>query len=268
MNDWIELGCEPHHTLDWSKALERARQSKKKILWKLELGLEGLYFPLEDELRFQALILALHEFSQKVWPEFQEKSIGICLYRGTVDFSEHFAWTERQKENFSAWLEEQPDSPSTRRLFCADSFAVYFQMLSHRLPDEAPIFLLFDARSIHPPSHALQILSKERFQYFEVALRGDDLPRDGYTWEGETLQLRQIAGAVGLVFPETNDLKALQAFDRLLAEKKGRVVFESFLTEEWEGLDQLIVVSENVSSQTARKLKGFCAAGGEVIYAH
>lgn len=263
--DWIELGGEPHDTLDWAQALARARQSEKKIFWRLELGLEQSFFPLEEEARFQALALALQQFTKEVWPAFQEKTAGVCIYQGSADFSETFSWTERQRGNFAVWLEGRADSLVSRRLFCADSFAVYFQMLSHRLPDEAAVFLLLDATGLKPPSQAFQVLSKERFQHFEVALRGERLPREGYCWEGDRLSLRSIPGSLGLVFPESNQPDALERFDRLLADNKAKVVFESFLTEEWEGLDRLLVLSEGIAVQTLRKLKGFCAAGGEVI---
>jgi len=262
--DWIHVGGSPHDTLDWAQELERARSCGRKIFWRLNLGLEQPFFPLEDELRFQALALALQQFTNQVWPEFQEKTAGVCIYRGSADFSERYPWTDRQQSNFAGWLEGRADSPALRRLFCADSFAIYFQMLAHRLPDEAPIFLLLDATGLTPLSHALQVLSKDRFQHFELALRGNRLLREGYTWEGDALSIRTIPGTVGLVFPSSSDPNILRRFDQLMESSPAKILFEPFLTEEWEGLDQLVVISEGMSLQTVRKLKGFCAAGGEV----
>ena len=43
------------------------------------------------------------------------------------------------------------------------------------------------------------------------------------------------------------------------------MIEELFLTESWEGVDRLYVLSEATTSQGKRKLLGFCAAGGTVI---
>jgi len=105
---WIELPCQPHHTLDWSQELALAKETNQKIVWYFNLGLEDPFFPWEEELRFSALALALQQFTKEVWPHFQEKTLALSLYRGAMV-----------------------------------DFVIYFQMLAHKLPDEAPIWLLF-----------------------------------------------------------------------------------------------------------------------------
>jgi len=266
----IELPSEPHDTLDWSSEIAEARAavlSGQKIFWKFRLGLEHPFFPLEDELRFQSLSLALTQFSKEVWPEFQDTSFGLCLYRGSADLPPVFSWTERQKEAYAAWIadEELADDGSAKQSFCLEAFAVYFQMLSHRLPDEANVFLLFDIGGFRTASSVFAALSKERFEHFSLALRGKDLPREGFRWEEGAIRYHSIDSTVGLVFPEKRG--AGTVFEAALAKIEGpvKVVFESFLSEEWEGLDQLLVLSEALSPQGQRMLKGFQAAGGEII---
>jgi hypothetical protein len=265
----IELGCEPHHTLDWEREIQLARETAavgKKIFWKLGLGLEQPFFPLEDEFRFQSLTLPLAQFSKDVWPVFQEASFGLCLYRGSADLPVVFSWTERQKESYAAWIldEELPDDEHSRRLFCLEAFAIYFQMLSHRLPDEAAIFLLFDLTGFRTASQIFAALSKERFGHFMLGTKGRDLPREGFRWEENKVHFFPIDSSTGIVFPE-NHLAHKEFDDHLVRmEKPVKVVFESFLSEEWEGLDRLYVLSKNLSPQGERMLKGFSAAGGEV----
>lgn len=274
MDTWIELPSEPHQSLNWEqeiKAAEQVAQKKGRLLWKIATGLEAPFYPLDDELRFQAISLALQQFSKDVWPRFQGQTEAVCLYRGTADFLELFSWTERQQQSYNAWLEEEEiqDSPLSRRLFAAEAFAIYFQMLSHRLPDEVRVQLLFDLEAFHAPSEALQMISKERFEHFQIAIRGMHLPLEGLWWEGTEVCQRSIESDVGLVFPASREPSHMQSFDRLLLDTSHqpvKIIFESFLSEDWEGIDRLLAVRGSLSHQGERKLKGFAAAGGEVVY--
>ncbi len=269
-DQWIELPAGPSDDLDWSKELLRAKQLReegKKIVWSFRLGLDQPFFPLEDELRFQAIALALKQFSQLVWPLFKTDTLALSLYRGSADFSDAFSWSEKQLANFAAWLEEEElvDTPQARRLFAADAFAIYFQMLSHRLPDEVPVFLLFDIRDIGSPADALQVISKERFEHFLVALRDRGLPLDGFVWDEKGVWSRSVKTSHGIVFPERRSYAT--SFNDLLKSQSGaKIVFEAFLTEEWEGLDRLFVLKGSMGMQGERKLKGFAATEGEVEF--
>src|SRR5579872_2766392 len=146
----ILLPAQPHDSLDWQsqkKEALRAIEEGKKILWEFDLGLNSPFFPIEDELRFNSLSLALSSFANEFWPLFKESSARAVLYRGSADFSSFFQWTERQEANWDSWKEGRPDSgkPHLRRLFCAETFAAYFQMLAHKLPDELPLTLVLNA---------------------------------------------------------------------------------------------------------------------------
>jgi hypothetical protein len=227
---WVELPCQPQHNLDWSSELRKAKESGKKIVWYFNLGLEDPFFPLEDELRFSSISLALQQFTKDVWPHVQEQTLAMSLYKGAIV-----------------------------------EFAMYFQMLAHKLPDEAPIWLLFDipqSMSIHK---AFQSIFLDGFEHFEIALKGKELPRDGYRWDREQIAYHYTNATTGLVFP--SDPTA--PFDHLIATEPSpesvRVVLEAYLAEQWEGLDRLKVLSNHVTPQGKRMLQGFMAAGGEII---
>ncbi|HEV7736718.1 MAG TPA: hypothetical protein VGO47_05010, partial [Chlamydiales bacterium] len=194
---WIDLPCQPHDSLDWSSEIALAKtfaEQGERIIWKCDLGLESAFYPLDDEMHFQAASLAMTRFSEIVWPMFKDSTEFVCLYRGSADFEACFSWTPKQLEDFARFSEE-------KHLFAAESFAIYFQMLSHRLPDEANVLLLFDAATFSSPVIALQAISKERFEHFTIGFRGMDLPLEGLWWEGSKLEYRKIDAAVGVVFP-------------------------------------------------------------------
>jgi hypothetical protein len=44
------------------------------------------------------------------------------------------------------------------------------------------------------------------------------------------------------------------------------VISERYLNESWDGVDELLVLECAISQQGERKLRGFLAAGGEIIY--
>jgi hypothetical protein len=259
----IALPSRPSDLLDWNIETEET-----DILWRFEQGLEERGFPLEDEMRFSALALALEKFSKEIWPRFQERTAGAVLYRGRADFDSLFSWTERQRENWAVWKEERPQASEAhmKRLFCADAYVHYFQMLAHKLPDEMPIYLLLDVSGLGSEAERHQLVSRERFAHFHAAVRG--LARtNGKVWN-EAIE-ESPKPPCALVFPEearcSGDI--LRKLDRAMEkiEAPFRVIGEPYLTEEWEGVDVLYILPEAVSPQGERMLKGFCAAGGTVF---
>ncbi len=254
---WIELPCKPSDTLDWKKPLEQARTSVAKgerIAWRCLLGMETPYYPLGCEMQFQAASLAMTQFTDVVWPEFQEWTDYICLYRGTAHFHSFFAWTERQRDDLIRFGDPE-------FVFCADAYAIYFRMLMSRLPDEAKILLLFDLSGFASRSQALQIVSKDSFEHFTIGLRGIDIPLEGLWWEEDLLEMRTIATNAAVVLPT----EPCQRVEKLCSLPGVKILFEQNVSEEWEGIDRLYVLKGSLSVQGVRKLSGFQAAGGEII---
>lgn len=252
----IILPAQPHSDLNWTNQIKEAESSSQKIIWEFDLGLDAPYFPLEDELRFQTLTMALSKFSKEIWPLFQEKTEAAILYRGPADFTPFFSWSERQEGNFETWKEDRPngDEAHLRRLFCAEAFIAYFQMLAHRLPDELTLILQLDAGTSGTLAERLHLLSPERFDHFQLEIKG--LPDDSHA-------------SLGICFPEEGecDRNVLQRLDTVIEQIKTpfKAIPEALLTERWDGIDYLYVLSDAVSSRGKRKLMGFCAAGGIVI---
>jgi hypothetical protein len=251
----ILLPCQMSDDLSWQGPRKEAEKTDS-IFWQFDLGLSSPYFPLEDELLFQSLVLSLSTFTKEFWPLFQENTEDLCLYRGPIDFSSFFLWSEKQLSNWEDWKKDRPLAKEThlRRLFCADAFSSYLQMLSHQLPDEVPITLILNGKNCGTFAESFQLLSKERFEHFTLKIEGLPLTDTSFS---------------ALCFPEESQCSQhiLEQLDQMLdlLEKPTRVIQEPFLTESWEGVEFLYVLSSAVTSRGKRKLMGFCAAGGTVI---
>ncbi len=238
---WIELSARSQEKIDWKEAIAKASNASGQIFWVFDLGLEDPAFPIDDEMRLHELSLALKHFSETLFPRFEEKTVGAALYRGPLDLG-----GRQQKEELPLYL---------------DTYAAYFQLLAHKLPDSLSIFILFDATGI-PRTEALSLLSKDRFSHFELGVKGLASASWCLAWEGENLTLSEAK--VGVVLPQEYDAAE---FEQLLQELDAnattyRVVSEAFMTEEWDGLETMI--SPPLSARGNRMLKGFLASGGQV----
>lgn len=239
----MKLPARPSDDLNWKIEGDHS-------LFEFDLGLHEPYFPLEDELNFQSLCAGLNHFAKEVWPRFPESK--AILYRGSADFSTFFRWSESQEANYKIWKEERPIAPEAhlKRLFCAEAFVTYFQMLAHRLPDELPLMLILDPKNTGTVAETLHLLSPERFEHFIVDF--------GMKFDSN----------VGVCFPSEEKCSGeiLEKIDSLLKKIPSfKPVYESLLTEQWDGLDDLIVFQEALTDRGKRKLKGFEAAGGKII---
>ena len=43
------------------------------------------------------------------------------------------------------------------------------------------------------------------------------------------------------------------------------MIYENLLTHEWDGIDKLIIFPQALTEWARRKIRGFVAAGGEII---
>ena len=153
--------------------------------------------------------------------------------------------------------------------FALLAFSHYFQMLSHRLPDEMPLALLFDATGCGSISEQHLLFSGDRFDHFELALKGA-LHFGGLIWEEDQIKPPSRDVTQALCFPlESFCTEPILAQIEWLMHSLSapfRVIPEIFLTEQWEGIDVLHVIQDTVSLQGERKLKGFAAAGGRIEF--
>jgi hypothetical protein len=239
----IKLPAKPHDDLNW-------KIEGTPSVFEFDLGLHEPYFPLEDELHFNALAAALTHFTKEVWPRFPESK--AILYRGKADFSTFFRWSESQEVNFGVWKEDRPigEEVHLKRLFCAEAFVTYFQMLAHRLPDELPLSLIVDPENTGTLAQTLHLLSPERFEHFHV--------ESGFHFHSN----------IGVCFPPDSECgqKELEELDALIHRLPSfKPVYETMLTEQWDGLDEIYVLKGALTQSGKRKLLGFEAAGGKVF---
>lgn len=252
----MKLPASLQHDLDWSLekiSAEKSAANGNTILWEMDFQWDASAFLSSSA--FLAYGRALEEFTKLSAP-FAEQTFGVCLYRGNADipFFEFSHWEDR----FYEWIDEleiEDAHPHYFHVFKADLFASYLHRLVSFLPDTMQSFALFDADGISSPAFRAQLFSSHRFEHVRVSFEEQD----------KSLPL-------GLCLPSDPycDQKTLARLDAVIYDLQGkgipfRIICEEKLTEEWDGLDRLIVISDAVSPLCKRKLQGFAAAGGEII---
>lgn len=250
----ILLEANERSHLNWKKEEERATDLIEKgffILWEIDFALlEG---SLEDEARFLTLGLAIDHFMATIWPKFQENTFGFLLFRGILSLSNR------------------------------DQLLDYLRLISAALPDNLFIFLLFDTTNFPDPSSYFHATNQKAFQPFRLILKGEYAMR--YPFALPALGWDHGASPLGFFseknYPKVDEQRITAAIclsekvdsselSRVIEEWETtpfRVIPEEMLTEEWEGIDDLMIFPDAISPQGQRKLLGFSAAGGRIIEA-
>ncbi|MEI8365249.1 MAG: hypothetical protein WCF65_02415 [Parachlamydiaceae bacterium] len=215
-------------SLSWTVQAEAAHDYIKqglRLFWEIDLGLfNRLERPLSDRVQFQSLVLSLEHFRDTLWKEFRQQTVGLSIYRGSLDFSLGYPWNDEQIANLHAWLQgafgdiktlaadvgitcsgnwiditpdilqNSPMGKNLLQLFCRDAGGEYLGLLAARLPDPLPLFAFFDALEISHPYVAAQLLTKERYPRIHVGIKerlcsaaqslGGEI-----AWEGTSLSL-------------------------------------------------------------------------------
>jgi hypothetical protein len=156
---------------------------------------------------------------------YNENTLGVILYQGGI-----------------------PSCP-------LEEFADFLHHIAAELPEDVPPFALFDC--VGDPL----LFSKEIFPHIHLGFRSGPI---GVIQWGERLIPKRYDQRIGVALPLRE--KGLQ-FDEVDACLKGgsyRLINEPYLTEEWDGLDEIIIFKDLISPWGRRILKGFKAAGGIV----
>ncbi len=304
--------------LKWLDVREKAQKysdSGYKIFWELDLGLfRHLFYPFSYEGQYKALQFSVQNFWDFLWSHHQKDSLGVCLYRGTTDFTLDFPWSRITKdanhyENLQQWLREsfqdvkhfshetgieatsfdevtyltlfrQPVGLHLMNIYCRNVAIDYLDFLTQDVPDHLPMFVMLDAFPVTNPAYLAQVISRERFERYHLAIRGGSLPQSGLAWDDDRATCGYIAhrhialrepkvATVGVCLPPMDmclpsHYKGLEQALTQLNDRKidYRVIPEPFLTTEWSGLDNLLFIPSGLSDLGERKLQGFCAAGG------
>lgn len=269
----------------WAQA-EAAVASGKWIIWEFDFFSENAPIFIEDSAFFFSLTLEIDAFLERFWEPFKQRTLGVILFRGDVDFSKYFVTTEKHEQYFLEKKQEYPllaKEPLLRSLFAADVFSGYLHRLASALPETLLPFCLLDTSSVESSAELAFLLSKERFQHILLALKGARVCLGHLNWEEGACfggwigqgspyfsSVPEIATGVCLPPLEKISRETLsqleETFKRLSRfDIPFRVVEEEILHECWDGIDDLVVISSSLSLQGMRKLQGFLAAGGRVV---
>jgi hypothetical protein len=251
----IQLPARLQDDLNWDLQMnqaERAVQENGQILWEFDFAFSSLH----HAPAFQSYAIALDQFVKQVWPVYESSTLGISLHRGPL--------VPCDEELFVEWLsdlygQKRPLNLIGKmrqhlyRVFCMNTLAEYLHRLGSYLPETAPLYCFPELSSAVSLAETAHLLSKERFGHIQTSLTSSD-----------------VSLGVCLPLDEEVHLAIMNELDEVLdvLEERGipyRVIPESLLTEEWAGLDQILVIPSAVTHQGKRKLQGFLAAGGEVV---
>src|SRR5579872_3728900 len=286
----IRLPAGLEEDLSWESQIisaEDAVKEGKLLFWQFDFGFEKKQISLKDSALFYSFGIALEQFFEKIWSKFKEETFGVSLFRGSADFSQLFIWDQENQDQYLEWLKDTYRDPSPNSyyfsVYCAHLFSEYLQRLISYLPDQLLVFCLLDLSFLSRRAEAAHLLSKEHFSHLHLAVKGAFLPLSGLTWQegnslggwiGEGSPRFNTSPSLSIAFSFPGDyycspqiLSALEKTFRQLQERKisYRLIPESLLVEQWDGIDFLIVHSESLSPQGRRALKGFCAAGGTLV---
>ncbi len=274
--------------IDWrqqQKAASDYISKGYKIFWKLNLGLfASLEWPLGSDTQFNAFVLALDHFRDSLWGEFKEHTIGISVYEGPLNFSKNFPWDEHQRSNYSQWLDQRKvaDTPHHLSLYCRDSATDYLQLMTSKIPDALPIFLLMDVSNCDNGVEYMQLSAPDCFERFHIAFKKDTQTPSNFCWRQgvaekgfigrESISLVNLDYKVGVALPPKESIHPsyFHRFDEIfsflhLHSIAYKIIPEDWLATEWDGLDYLIYSPKGVTPQGKRKLQGFCAAKGVAV---
>lgn len=270
-----------HSNLDWKDAISLARnyvQQGLRLFWQIDLGLfSRLRAPLSDRTQYLALGLALRHFGDHIWKEFQTHTLGLSLYRGPLDFSKSLTWNSENETNFQEWLKtgqgvNREEERHLLTLYSRDAALDYLELLMQHLPSDLTVCVITDSADIQDPLLLAQLLTKERFDKFHRFINASSDIGFGFLGEELHSSMRIEEVNLGICLPTIaqcdrfNMQRLRKAMQQIMDYGLPfRIVPEMTLTNEWNGLEQLVVLTDSVSVQGLRKLRGFCAAGGTVV---
>ncbi|MBM3197811.1 MAG: hypothetical protein FJZ58_00960 [Chlamydiae bacterium] len=290
----LRLDCSQGDLL-WQSAHDQAKSHVtlgKRLVWDLDFGFAHKPIFLQDTATFFAATLLIEEFLETLWKPFQEHTLAVCLFRGDVDVAKYFLWTEQQEQlylermqDFAILSQEEVAHDFLRKIFAVDVFSDYLHRLTSVLPDTLPAICCFDVTSMSSASASAFLLSKDRFPYVLLAVKGAWFPFGQLSWEkGLSLGgwigrskpplIEEKGVSIAFCLPSLENKKLswshFHQIDEILEKlshsgRSYRIVEERYLHESWDGIDDLIVCSELLEEEGLRKVKGFLAAGGRVI---
>lgn len=233
------------HPLKWPHQEEEARLAKEQgayLVWELDLG----PFSSQDSGQILSFQLALEHFKDTLYPQFEESSIAIILYKGL--------WEAEQKE-----------------------LLPFFHSLLSVLPDHLlPLFLLENGCT--SPGESLRYFSPELLAPFFFASKTPS-PYPHLGWNKGNSPLGYFAShpqpeavsqkIVDAVVIPSFEIEEKWVWEQIATTLQSltfayRLIPESLLTQEWEGVERLHLFPEHLGPAGKRAVQGFLATGGEI----
>lgn len=267
----IVLDGQIHSSLEWKAAHAQAESWIEKghqLFWEMDLGLfDRLPHPLSNETQCRTLGLALDHFYHTIWKKFEKESLGVSLYKGTINVNQTIAWDEK----LQVQLEQKPATPFARELFFRNVALEYLQLLAEYLSADVPSYLFLDMTTADVTTICAWYSALERYPRLQLAVKGKEtFPHLGTGW-GHPHPV--VASRIAICLPpadcesEKAFLDIAKAIHWLNSQKiPFRIIQEEFLVVKWEQLDYLVISPLGITDQSKRKLLGFRAAGGEVVF--
>lgn len=270
-----------------SKPLSNETQYKA-----LCLSLEHFRNSLWKEFHEQTIGLCLyrgpcdftHEFK---WDQEQIENLQGWLQDQYVDCSEFVKEIGISIENFQeatpVLLKHHVEGRKLLQLFCRNAATSYLELLLGSLPDALQPFLLLETDKISDLEY-LHLLNKESYERFQVCVNNPKIHHEQLGWDHDqstsgfiskkSRMINEVPPiAVGVCWPNVEEIKSsvfepfLDAVNFLQSNKiLFRMIPISNLTADWDGLDYVFVSSSSLDHYGKRKLQGFCAAGGTVVF--
>lgn len=251
----LTLPAMPSHTLYWQPWIEKADHLQKQgkfLLWQFDFGKETLK---KGAIFEGACKQAVQTFTQTIWPLFASVSLGAILFEGEAKE----VWNPLDLSPFFSLLET-------------------LRSLASFLPENLPPFLLWDLQHLSSGIDQVYFLNKEHFEYFVLGLKGSLFRYPAFSWERGQANLGSIENpfwkrppfeTLGVLLPKPLCLdKSWELFFFELQKQRVpfRLLYESYATEEWDGLDIIYAKKEGLSIKANRIIQGFEAAGGKVVF--
>ena len=267
----ITVDCSVASDLKWEaeeKKVKKILKTKKYLFWDLDFGWHHLQIQGPFQMILSSFLTAVETFLAKLYHPYQKETFGVNFYRGSLCFP-----LPLNQEDLSDWIKMFPSLPEARAFYEMNLLSECLHALAAILPHDLLSFAFFDKISF---SIALlvHLLSKEIFPHLLIITCKKNFPLSSLFWENGFFRKhsRKEPAKVGLVIPLmqnicSHGIEQIKIVIEVLRKKKieYRLISEAYLNESWDQLDDLILLSDLLSSQGERKVRGFIAAGGRLI---
>lgn len=248
----------PKDDLLWEEEIEEIK-GLERVEIEFQLDLRSRAFRFRDPVGFYSRSIAMTEFNERIASLYAPKISAVFLYKGGVDFRAAIEVDASLREDFLLWKGEyfKEETDQVYRVFSIGVLMEYLHRLGAQLREDLSLFVELDFRAVTRISHQAELLANFYFPYIKPKVRG-------------LLLQEEESATLGVVLPELGRVP----YDRLdaifgeLHEENipYRSIPEASIVELWHGIDDLIVLPDTLSPEGIRRLKGFNAAGGRVLF--